>query len=229
MKFPIMQLVFSTYSMASPGNRIRPAVRYALASFSGIASLIPETGKLLDVGCGDGLLAVYLGKVLKRTQPIVGVDIDERKIVVASALDLPHAAFHHKDVAAMPSNSFDIVSAVHVLYLVPRHLREQFIGHCVRVLKPSGTLVLAINMKTPWWKYCFSYLQELLMVKLLNLTAGQTVRFASIDECKGWITKAGATIATVIPLDQGRPYSHAGVVAYKLPSGSSLVSIGDTP
>jgi len=226
MKFMVIQAVHAAYAFATTGNRIRPVIRYMLASFSGIASLIPEQGRLLDVGCGDGLLAVYLKKIKGRVQSIVGVDIDERKIRIAEQLALPGVTFHHKDVAAMPANSFDIVSVVHVLYLIPAHLREQFVQHCVRVLKPGGTLVLAINMATPRWKYWVTYLQELIMVKLLSLTKGQAIRFSSMDECKAWIHQAGARLISVKPLGKGRPYAHVGLVAKKILDVDGGASVG---
>ena len=209
-------------------DRIRPALRYGLASFSKLNSVIPHAGRLLDVGCGDGLLAVYLTRVKKRTEPIVGVDIDMRKIRIAEQLDLPHAEFHHKDVAHIPSNTFDVVTVLHVLYLLPMALREEFLQHCVRVLRPGGTLVLAINVKTSGWKYFVTYLQELIMVNVLGLTMGKTVRFQTLEECKKWITKAGAGVSSIKSLDRGRPYSHAAVVAHKLSHANYSSSIGQT-
>lgn len=143
--------IYSAFAWTSMINRIRPALRYVLASFSGLSALIPSDGALLDVGCGDGILAVYLRQIKKRTQRIVGVDIDERKIHIASQLDLPEVEFHHKGVADIRSQTFDIVTVVHVLYLIPMALREQFVTHCVRVLKPGGTLVLMLNIDTPRW------------------------------------------------------------------------------
>jgi 2-polyprenyl-3-methyl-5-hydroxy-6-metoxy-1,4-benzoquinol methylase len=167
--------------------------------------------------CGDGLLAVYLKKIKKRTQRIVGVDIDERKIHIANQLDLPEVEFHHQDVADLPSQTFDIVTVVHVMYLIPIELREQFVKHCVRVLKPGGTLVLMINIDAPRWKYYFTHAQEVLMVKLFGLTTGETVQFQSLDECQTWVAKEGAMVSTTKLLGKGRPYSHAAVVAEKLP------------
>ena len=222
----ILQTVHNAYIFAPVLDRIRPVLRYCLASFSGIASLIPADGRLLDVGCGDGLLVVYLKKIKKRAQFIVGLDIDERKIRIAKQLALPDVEFHHKDMAEMPSNFFDVVTVVHVLYLIPVQLRDQFVRNCIRVLKPGGTLVLAINVDTPRWKYYITFLQELLMVKLLSLTKGETVRFESLDECRMWITKAGATVSAIKPLDRGLPYSHAAVVAQKLPCANYPASIG---
>jgi hypothetical protein len=58
MKFAIVRTVYTAYGFTSRINRIRPALRYVLASFSGLNALIPPNGDLLEVGCGDGLLAV---------------------------------------------------------------------------------------------------------------------------------------------------------------------------
>jgi len=221
MKLHIIKTVYSAYGFTSRLNRIRPALRYVLASFSGLAALIPPHGHVLDVGCGDGLLAVYLKKIKKRTQRIMGVDIDERKIHIANQLDLPEVEFHHKDVADIPSKTFDIVTVVHVLYLIPIELREHFIAHCVRVLKPGGTLVLMLNIDTPRWKYYFTHAQELLMVKLFGLTKGETVQFQSLDQCQTWVEKAGAMVSKTKLLGKGRPYSHAAMVAEALPFANS--------
>lgn len=221
MKLRILKTVYATYAFTSWVDQIRPAIRYVLASFSGLSAIIPPHGHVLDVGCGDGLLAVYLKKIEKRTQRIVGVDIDERKIRIASQLDLPEVEFHHKDVADIPSQTFDIVTVVHVLYLIPIELREQFIKHCVRVLKPGGTLVLMLNIDTPRWKYYFTHAQELLMVKLFGLTKGETVQFQSLDQCQTWVAKAGAMVSKTKMLGKGRPYSHAAVVAEALPFANS--------
>jgi 2-polyprenyl-3-methyl-5-hydroxy-6-metoxy-1,4-benzoquinol methylase len=221
MKLHILKTVYAAYAFASRLDQIRPAIRYVLASFSGIHALIPPHGHLLDVGCGDGLLALYLRKVKHRTQRIMGVDIDQRKIDIAKQLDLPEVEFHHKDVANLPSHTFDIVTVVHVLYLIPIELREHFIAHCVRVLKPGGTLVLMLNIDTPRWKYYFTHGQELLMVKLFGLTKGETVQFQSLDQCQTWVAKAGALVCKSKMLGRGRPYSHAAVVAEKLPFAKS--------
>jgi 2-polyprenyl-3-methyl-5-hydroxy-6-metoxy-1,4-benzoquinol methylase len=215
MKFAILRVVYNSYAFAPILDKIRPAIRYSLFSFSGLASLIPHGGRVLDVGCGDGLLAVYLKKILNRTQAVVGIDIDKRKIRIAEQLELSDVQFQYNDVAAMPSNSFDVVTIVHVMYLIPLALRPHFLQQCVRVLKPLGTLVVAVNSTTPTWKYYFSFVQELIMVKLLGLTAGGTMRFQSIEECEKWIASAGAAVSRVMLLDRGRPYSHVALVAQK--------------
>ena len=102
------------------------------------------------------------------------------------------------------------------------------IQHCVRVLKPSGRLVFVVNNTTVRLKYYFTFLQELIVVKLLGLTKGEGLRFQSLDECKTWIIKAGGAVITINSLDRWRPYSHAAVVAIKLPGAESSASIGQT-
>lgn len=216
-----MQIIYAAYGFAPPIDRVRPVVRYALASFSELMKLIPREGKLLDVGCGDGLLALLLRLVDRRTQPIMGVDIDSRKIRVAENLKLQDVNFLHKDVAELPPKAFDVVTVMHVLYLIPVALRESFLRECFRVLKPGGVLILAVNMTTPKWKYYFAYFQEVIMVKWLGATKGATIRFSSYEEISQWVTAAGGVISTITTQDQYRPYSHAVVVGRK---NSSTVS-----
>jgi hypothetical protein len=62
-----------------------------------------------------------------------------------------------------------------------------------------------------------------------GLTKGGTVGFSPFDRCKTWITKAGAAVSTIKSLHRRRPYSHAVVVAGKLPFGNYSAFIGQTP
>ena len=60
------------------------------------------------------------------------------------------------------------------------------------------------------------------MVKLFGLTKGETVQFQSLDQCQSWVETAGAMVSTTKRLGRGRPYSHAALVAEKLPACTLL-------
>src|SRR4051812_8590135 len=67
--------------------------------------LLPDEGRILDIGCGFGLFAAYFGQ----TQPgrrIVGVDPNERRIKMArrvcESLGLAGHSFHAGDARSVP-------------------------------------------------------------------------------------------------------------------------------
>jgi 2-polyprenyl-6-hydroxyphenyl methylase/3-demethylubiquinone-9 3-methyltransferase len=101
---------------------------------------VPPPGRpgarLLDLGCGGGLLAPHLPQGYTH----VGVDLSETALAVAREHGLDEG--HPGDVADLPFDdaSFDVVVAGEILEHVPdlpRAIRE-----ATRVLKPGGTLVL---------------------------------------------------------------------------------------
>ena len=98
-----------------------------------------EPGKVLDIGCGRGLL---LNKLRQRGWDPQGTELSEEAATYArDRLDLP-VTTETLEEAHFPDNEFDLVILWHVLEHVPDPrgtLRE--VG---RVLKPGGTLLVAV-------------------------------------------------------------------------------------
>lgn len=96
--------------------------------------------RVLDVGCGPGLYAHTLARLLPRVR-YYGLDFSagmlahhpyQNAIVLGDVQDIP-----------FPDNSFDVVMANHMLYHVPDINRA--ILEVRRVLKPEGILLAATN------------------------------------------------------------------------------------
>ncbi|MDH3713043.1 MAG: class I SAM-dependent methyltransferase [Gammaproteobacteria bacterium] len=106
---------------------------------------------ILDVGCGDGELAVELWK---RGAKITGIDASTRMIEVARERARQHRADLTFDVATaqalpFPPKAFDLVVAVTVLCFIEdgaSTLREMG-----RVLRPGGRLVIGELGKWSTW------------------------------------------------------------------------------
>jgi len=102
-------------------------------------------GRLLDVGCGTGLLGLAAHR---KFDEIHGVDLAEDAVNVASAngviarrLDL------NVESLPYPAGFFDAITVLAVLPYVydPKHV----LSECHRVLRPSGQLLAgAANMRT---------------------------------------------------------------------------------
>jgi 2-polyprenyl-3-methyl-5-hydroxy-6-metoxy-1,4-benzoquinol methylase len=96
-----------------------------------------DPGKLLDVGCGDGL---FLSRMRALHWSVDGVDFDPKAIENAKlqfGLDL-----HHGDLFAVrfPENTFDAVTLSHVIEHVPDPMA--LLEEVRRILKPGARVVL---------------------------------------------------------------------------------------
>lgn len=101
-------------------------------------------GRLLDVGCGGGLLAPH---VAGRGYRHVGVDLSSSALTVAAEHGVDPV---QADAAALPFGdaSFDVVVAGEVLEHVSD--LEGTVAEALRVLRPGGTFVCDTINATAW-------------------------------------------------------------------------------
>lgn len=129
-------------------------------------ALAPRAGEsVLELGCGNGVLARDLSGLVGSSGMVVGVDNSEAIISLAEHL-CPGADFRTADVMDLPFNDsvFDAVVAAQLLCFVPdvpRSLRE-----ARRVLKSSGRLVL---LDTDWDSLVWNTREPELMRRVMEV------------------------------------------------------------
>jgi ubiquinone/menaquinone biosynthesis C-methylase UbiE len=100
----------------------------------------PRNGRVIDVGCGDGLFARQLAA---RAAWGVALDSDPAQVRLAKArcADRANVAVLQADGQAMPfpDGSFDVVTSLAVIHHLPL---EDGVTEMVRLLRPGGQLVL---------------------------------------------------------------------------------------
>lgn len=106
------------------------------------ASLPGGTGRLLDVGCGDGNLLALASERLPDID-LAGVDVDGELLIQATEA-VPSGIFVEGSADQLPfaSESVDVVVASTLFSSLPTPDFEQAVaGETARVLKPGGWLV----------------------------------------------------------------------------------------
>ncbi|WP_333598989.1 class I SAM-dependent methyltransferase [Flavobacterium sp.] len=99
-----------------------------------------QKGKLLDIGAGTG---DFLVVAKNDGWHITGIEPSEKAKTIAINKGVKFA----ESLAVLESNSFDIITMWHVLEHVPN--LEEYILELKRLLKPSGTIVIAVpNFKS---------------------------------------------------------------------------------
>ncbi len=115
----------------------------------------PRTLKVLDVGCGIGLIDAEL---TPQVAELHGIDTS-RKSLEAAALAAPAARFQHFDGESMPypETAFDLVFAVCVLHHIAPARRDSFVREMARVARPGGmVLILEHNPFNPVTRWMVS-------------------------------------------------------------------------
>ena len=129
--------------------------------------LLPDEGRILDIGCGFGLFAAYFGQ----TQParrIVGVDPDARRIAMAqrvsSSLGLENEfiAGDARDVSL--GGGFAGAYVLDVMHHIPRADQLPMLERLRDVLAPRGVLVVKDITTEPHLGLKFTELMDRAMV-----------------------------------------------------------------
>jgi trans-aconitate methyltransferase len=104
---------------------------------------LPSGGKVLDLGCGDG---IPVGEQLSEKRFILtGVDVSD-EMIKAYAMNVPGAEVHRMPMTDIAWNqAFDgVVSSFSMLLLPPEDFRL-VAGKVAKALKPQGYLILMLN------------------------------------------------------------------------------------
>lgn len=188
-------------------------------------------GRVLDVGCGHGLLALHLAAGSAHRE-VVGVDIDEAKIAAArraatAAPSLSNLTFASADDLATIGGPFDAITVVDVLYLLTAQHQETLVRTLAGRLAPGGRLLVKEMAPTPRWKHRWMHGEEVLATRVARITASTdgVLHHTAPEDIRRWMTTEGLTVADR-PLDRRRPYPHHLVLGINPDEGGSPTPTG---
>ncbi|MGH7856048.1 MAG: class I SAM-dependent methyltransferase [Candidatus Binatia bacterium] len=183
-----------------------------------IAELVPP-GRLLDVGCGPGLL---LDEARRRGWSVQGVEASEAPAAIArERFSLPVFSGPLEE-APLPAESFDAVTFFDVLEHVPDPRRV--LDHAVRLLRPGGLLVaqspnlesLMARLTGEKWRWYFlpqhlHHFTPATMEKLLRTAGLVPVRTLTWDAHEEFAANLQDRFATLRGASRARTLLRRGV------------------
>jgi 2-polyprenyl-3-methyl-5-hydroxy-6-metoxy-1,4-benzoquinol methylase len=148
----------------------------------------PVKGKILDIGAGTG---DFLLEAKNKNWETVGVEPNEK----AKSIAIKKRVLFADTIEKLESNSFDVITLWHVLEHVPDVVHQ--VAELKRLLKPSGTLIIAVPnfksfdanyYKTLWaaydvprhlWHFSKTAIEKLFDKQNMNLVAVKPMWFDS--------------------------------------------------
>jgi len=153
--------------------------------------------KILDVGCGGGLLteAMASGGSL-----VTGIDISEQLLEVADAhakqadFEITYVYTTVEEFSSDHKHVFDVITCMELLEHVPDPV--SVINACMNLIKPGGLLFLSTinrNLKA----YIQTKIAAEYMLKLLPVGTHEYAKYIRPSELALWCRKSGFTVINI--------------------------------
>lgn len=166
------------------------------ANFVDLHSPVAEK-KLLDVGCGGGILAEAMAH---RGAEVTGIDMGAAPLNVArlhaleSGVNVTYEQITAEEKAAQIPGTFDIVTCMEMLEHVPDP--ASVIKACADLVKDKGDLYFSTINRNPK-SYAFAILGAEYILRLLPRGTHEYAKFIRPSELASWLRAAGLELKTI--------------------------------
>lgn len=156
--------------------------------------------KILDVGCGGGILAEGLAALGAQ---VTGIDLSEKALNVAKlhllesghSIDYRHIAA--EDLAAQSPETYDIVTCMEMLEHVPDP--ASIVTACAALTRPGGHLFFSTLNRNPK-SFLFAVIGAEYLLQLLPKGTHEYAKFIRPSELSRWVKNAGLSPSQFIGL-----------------------------
>jgi len=147
--------------------------------------------RVLDVGCGGGILAESMAR---RGAEVVAIDLAEASLAVArlhqreSGVAVDYRYCSAEDLAGREAESFDIVTCLEMLEHVPDP--AAVVAACQRLLKPQGQAFFSTINRTSK-SYLFAIVGAEYILRILPKGTHEWRKFIKPSELDAWARAVG--------------------------------------
>lgn len=211
---PIFKKLLAKYQSGGFGEFFS-YIRVWDAPFQTIEKVTPKSGKIIDLGCGEGILTNYLALSSKRRK-MLGVEIDKERIALADK-GVKNVVFKYGDITKFTIPKCDAIVLSHVLHHLNSYKdQEILLNKCVSLLSKKGKLIIVEVDTKPVFKYILSLLTDYFLVPwLFDRKIYERTYFRNKKNWKLLFKKLGLKPSTFVA-HKGKPFSHVVFVAQKV-------------
>lgn len=170
-------------------------LRLLVLPFKEIDKYLPKRGLILDAGCGNGPLTVYLS-VSSDKRAVIGWDINRSRLEDARKIrkDVANVRFEDNDVLKTPMPRLMGAVASDFLHHIPFDDHRNVIRKIYKYLKQEGTFVLKEVDKSDFLRHIGSYFFDKLFYPRETICFRTKKDWVSMLEEEGFEVKTHNTL-----------------------------------
>ena len=175
-----------------PNSEFKPLHAINPLRLNWIKSFVSLEGKkVVDVGCGGGILAESISQSGADT---TGIDLSEKALKVAElhalevGANLTYRSISAEDLADKQAEQYDVVTCMEMLEHVPDP--ASVVRACAKLCKPGGTLFFSTLNRNPK-SYLFAIIGAEYILKLLPKGTHEYTKFIKPSELVAFTRQAG--------------------------------------
>ena len=153
--------------------------------------------KVLDVGCGGGILAESMAR---HGATVTGIDMGEAPLAVArlhqheSGLEVDYQRSTAEDFAAQHPGQFDVVTCMEMLEHVPEP--ASVINACATLVKPGGHVFFSTLNRNPK-SFLFAIVGAEYLLRLLPKGTHEYQKFIKPSELSSWARQSSLSVSEI--------------------------------
>jgi SAM-dependent methyltransferase len=188
--------------------------------------LIPDEARVLDLGCGQGILLALLDTVgrffhvsdrpdgwpqVPSDLRLRGIDRQPRAVRRARVALGAAASIVQADLRSAQLPDSDVIALFDVLHYLPPAAQEEILGRAVRALHRDGTLLLRVAARQRLARSRLTVLSDRLAT-LMRGEAWGAYHLRPLWEWKDLLQSLGLQAQTM-PMSQGTPFANVLLIA----------------
>jgi len=158
------------YKSAPMSYKLYIAIRGTICPLYDIEQYVPKDGKIVDIGCGQGLFANILAMKSEKRH-VIGVDIMPERIKVASntLAERPNIEFRIGNVEhGWADKDVKCITLMDILCYVPFEKKRAILNKIYSDLPANGTLIIKSIQEQPVFKYWLTLFHMATIDKLMH-------------------------------------------------------------